>query len=46
VVIVSGVVEGAARGVVGERLEKSWMRWVEERAEAMLLLWCIDGNAD
>jgi hypothetical protein len=45
-VIASGVVEGAARYVVGERLDNSGMRWIEERAEAMLLLRCIEVNGD
>jgi hypothetical protein len=45
-VIASGVVEGAARYVVGERLDHSGMRWIEERAEAMLLLRCIEVNGD
>ena len=45
-VIATGVVEGAARYVVGERLDNSGMRWIEERAEAMLLLRCIEVNGD
>jgi hypothetical protein len=45
-VIASGVVEGAARYVVGERLDTSGMRWIEERAEAILLLRCIEVNGD
>jgi hypothetical protein len=45
-VIASGVVEGAARYGVGERLDNSGMRWIEERAEAMLLLRCIEVNGD
>jgi hypothetical protein len=45
-VIASGVVEGAARYVVGERLDNSGMRWIEERAEALLLLRCIEVNGD
>ena len=45
-VIASGVVEGAARYVVGERLDNSGMRWIEERAEAVLLLRCIEVNGD
>ena len=45
-VIASGVVEGAARYVVGERLDNSGMRWIEERAEAVLLLRCIEVNSD
>jgi hypothetical protein len=45
-VIASGVVEGAARYVVGERLDNSGMRWIEDRAEAVLLLRCIEVNSD
>jgi len=45
-VIATGVVEGAARYVVGERLDHSGMRWIEERAEAVLLLRCIEVNGD
>jgi hypothetical protein len=45
-VIASGIVEGAARYVVGERLDNSGMRWIEERAEAVLLLRCIEVNGD
>jgi hypothetical protein len=45
-VIASGVVEGAARYVVGERLDQSGMRWVKGRAEAVLLLRCIEVNGD
>jgi hypothetical protein len=45
-VIASGVVEAAARNVVGERLDQSGMRWIKERAEAVLLLRCIEINGD
>jgi len=45
-VIATGVVEGAARYLVGERLDNSGMRWIEERAEAVLLLRCIEVNGD
>lgn len=44
-VLASGVVEGAARYVVGERLDQSGMRWVVQRAEAVLLR-CIEVNGD
>ena len=43
-VIASGVVEGAARHVVGERLDNSGMRWIKQRAEAVLLLRCIEST--
>jgi hypothetical protein len=45
-VIATGVVEGTARYVVGERLDNSGMRWIEERAEPVLLLRCIEVNGD
>jgi hypothetical protein len=45
-VLASGVVEGAARYVIGERLDNSGMRWLVERAEAVLLLRCIEVNGD
>ncbi len=45
-VIATGVVEGAARYVVGERLENSGMRRIEAREEAVLLLRCIEVNGD
>jgi hypothetical protein len=45
-VIAPGVVEGAARYVAGERMDNSGMRWIEERAEAVLLLRCIEVNGD
>ena len=45
-VLASGAVEGAARYVIGERLDNSGMRWVVERAEALLLLRCIEVNGD
>ena len=46
-VIASGVVEGAARYVVGERLDNSGMRWIEERAEAVRregTVWAVAGR--
>jgi len=42
--IASGIVEGAARYVVGERMDCSGMRWIPERAEALLHLRCIELN--
>ncbi len=32
--------------MVGERLDNSGMRWIEDRAEAVLLLRCIEVNGD
>ncbi len=45
-VISSGVIEGAARHVVGDRMDCSGMRWIPERAEALLHLRCIELNGD
>lgn len=45
-VIASGVIEGAARYVVGERMDCSGMRWIPERAEAILKLRCIELNEE
>lgn len=45
-VIASGIVEGAARYVVGERLDCSGMRWIPERAEVVLHLRCIELNGE
>ncbi|WP_028582171.1 ISKra4 family transposase [Desulfogranum japonicum] len=42
----SGMVEGAVRNVIGERLDCSGMRWKPERAEALLHLRCIELNGD
>ena len=44
--IASGIVEGAARYVIGERFDCSGMRWIPERAEALLHLRCIELNGD
>ncbi len=44
--IASGIVEGAARYVVGERMDCSGMRWVPGRAEALLHLRCVELNGD
>jgi len=42
--IATGVVEGAVRHVVGERMDCAGMRWVVGKAEAMLRLRCIEVN--
>ena len=44
--VASGIVEGAARYVVGERMDCSGMRWIPGRAEALLHLRCIELNKD
>ncbi len=43
-VIATGIVEGAARYVVGERMDCGGMRWIPERGEALLHLRCIELN--
>ena len=45
-VIASGIIEGAARYVVGKRMDCSGMRWIMGRAEALLHLRCIELNGD
>lgn len=45
-VIASGQVEGTVRHLVGERLDGAGMRWVREKAEALLHLRCIELNGD
>ena len=45
-VIATGVVEGAARYVIGERMDCSGMRWIAERAEMLLRLRCIELNGE
>ena len=45
-VIASGIVEGAARYVIGERMDCSGMRWIPERAEALLHLRCIEYHSE
>ena len=45
-VIASGVIEGAVRYVIGERMDCSGMRWIRGRAEALLQLRCIELNGD
>ncbi len=45
-VIATGIVEGAARYVIGERMDCSGMRWIPERAESLLRLRCIELNGD
>ena len=42
--IASGVIEGACRHVVCDRMERSGMRWVMSGAQAMLELRCIGIN--
>jgi hypothetical protein len=40
----SGPVEGAIKSIIGHRMDHGGMRWIKERAEALLQLRCIDAN--
>jgi len=42
----SGAVEGAVKHVIGKRFDNGSMRWIRERAEALLQLRCIEINGD
>jgi hypothetical protein len=45
-VIATGQVEGAVRHLVSERFDCAGMRWLQEKAEALLHLRCIELNGD
>jgi hypothetical protein len=42
----TGIVEGAVRYIVSQRFDEGGMRWIKERAEALLQLRCIQLNGD
>lgn len=42
----SGAIEGAIKHVIGKRCDHGGMRWIKERAEALLQLRCIEINGD
>lgn len=42
----SGMIEGAVKHVIGKRFDNGSMRWIRERAEALLQLRCIEINGD
>jgi hypothetical protein len=44
--LATGVVEGAVKYAVGLRFDHGGMRWIKERAEALLKLRCIDINRE
>ena len=44
--ISSGAVEGAVNYVIEKRFNSGGMRWIKERAEALLQLRCIEVNGD
>lgn len=45
-VLATGVIEGACRHILGDRLDCSGMRWTPAGAEAILQLRCLDFNGD
>lgn len=42
----TGAVEGAIKNLIHKRMDHGGMRWIKERAEALLQLRCIDANGD
>jgi hypothetical protein len=42
--LASGMVEGIVRSLIGVRFDQGGMRWIAERAEALLQLRCIETN--
>jgi len=44
--ISTGPMEGAIKHVIGKRCDHGGMRWIKERAEALLQLRCIELNGD
>ena len=44
--IASGIIEGAVRYVIGQRMDCGGMRWIPGRAEALLHLRCIELNGE
>jgi hypothetical protein len=45
-VIATGNAEGAVRHIIANRCDSSGMRWIKERAQAVLQLRCIEINGD
>lgn len=42
----SGMVEGSIKNLIGKRCDHGGMRWIKERAEAIVQLRCIEANGD
>jgi hypothetical protein len=42
----TGPIEGAIKNLMHKRMDHGGMRWIKERAEALLQLRCIDANGD
>jgi hypothetical protein len=40
------MVEGAIKNLIGKRCDHGGMRWIKERAEAVVQLRCIEANGD
>ncbi len=45
-VLSTGIVEGAVKNLIGRRCDHGGMRWIKERAQAILQLRCIEANGD
>lgn len=44
--ISSGIVEGAVKNIIAKRCDHGGMRWIKERAQAVIQLRCIEVNGD
>ena len=44
--LASGMVEGAVKNIIGLRFDHGGMRWITQRAEALLQLRCIEINGE
>jgi hypothetical protein len=44
--ISTGIVEGAVKSIVAKRCDHGGMRWIKERAQAVIQLRCIEANGD
>jgi len=42
----TGIVEGAVKNLIGRRCDHGGMRWIRERAQAVLQLRCIEADRD
>lgn len=42
----TGAIEGAIKNLIAKRMDHGGMRWIKERAEAVLHLRCIEANGD
>lgn len=44
--ISTGIVEGAVKSIIAKRCDHGGMRWIKERAQAVIQLRCIEANGD